>query len=90
MLQVEGAVVDWLRGVLLLVVVARAQLLGLDVCCSLLPLFAAEGGQGVLLLLLLLLLGHPSVPRDICCLGDRGAADAVAASVSDLATLAVS
>lgn len=85
MLQVEGAVGDVLRGTLLLAVVARAQLLCLDLGGSLLTLLAllsysAQGGQRVLLLLL----GHPGVGPDIGRLADRGAADAVAAGVAGL------
>lgn len=89
-LQVEGAVVDMLRrgGALLIVVVAGAQLLCLDVCggplvLALLPSIT-QRGQGVLLLLAL---RHPAVPCGTpCCLADHRAADAVGTGVGDLAS----
>lgn len=87
MLQIEGAVCRVLgRTLLLLAVVAGAQLLCLDLGASLLALglgllpSASQGGKGVLLLLL----GHPAVDRSAGCLADRGAADAVAACIACL------
>lgn len=115
--EVEGAIGDLLRRVLLLLtVVAGTQLLRLDVCSLGLAGLAAQRGQRVRLLLLRgrrllllgrrlllrgrlrglrglrgllrgrrrrLLLGHPHVTR--ACRGRRRAADAIAASVGDLA-----
>lgn len=94
-LEVEGAVVELLRGVLLLLaVVAGAELLRLDVCPLLRrALLAAQRWQRVLCLRLCLrrrlrlLLGHPHVAGP--GLRARCAADAVAAGVGDLAGLPV-
>lgn len=91
MLEVEGGVVELLRGMLLLLVavVTRAKLLGFDVCPLLgLALLAGQSWQTMLLLLLGLLrlrlglLGHPRVPGSRRTAG--GAADAVAARVGHL------
>lgn len=78
-----------LWGALLLTVVARAQLLRLDLGGSLLTLLAllsssTQRGQRVLLLLLLLLLGHPGMGPNTGCLADRGAVNAVTAVVASL------
>lgn len=118
MRKVEGAVGDLLRGVLLLLaVVAGAQLLRLDVRSLGLAWLAAQRGERVCLLLLgclrllrgclllrrrlwglrglrrllrrrgrRLLLRHPHVARGRR--GGCGAADAVTASVGDLAVVA--
>lgn len=105
-LQVEGAVADLLgRVLLLLAVMAGAQLLRLDVCPLLgLPWLAAQRGQGVLGLLrgLLRRLGWLRLRRrlwllrllghpDMPCAGWSGcrAADSVAACIGDLAGLAM-
>lgn len=73
-LHVERAIADLLWGVLLLIVVAGAELLRLDVRPLLLPLLAGQAAHGVLL-------GQPGVGG----LGGRRTADAVTARVARLA-----
>lgn len=89
MLEVEGSVVELLRGMLLLLVavVTWAKLFSFDVCPLLgLALLSAQRRQTVLLLgllrLLLRLLGHPCVPSSSWTTG--GTADAITARVGHL------
>jgi len=92
-LQVEGGVGDVLWGALLLAVVARAQLLCLDLGPVLgLSCFGAsavpQGGQSVLLSLLGLAFRHPGWATP-CLRAEWGAtADAVAAGVADWSGIA--